>query len=273
MLTRLPESKHFQIERLVDGVYVAVSSEQGYAICNAGIVDIGDKTIVFDTFISPEAAKDLLEAAEQLTSHKVTRVVNSHYHEDHIRGNQVFSPDVDIISTVWTREAIAQNEPKEISWEKENVPQRIIEAQSRLGVEKDPKRLRELAFLIVYYRAMSESHPKLKTRLPNIVFEHKLVIYGTQRTVELLPFAGHTASDVILYLPEEKIAFMSDLLFINIHPYLPSGFPADWKQSLSKIEALGIQTAVPGHGPVGRSADLSLMLNTFSRSKTLQRTW
>jgi len=259
MLGRLPESKHFQIERLADGVYAAVASELGHAICNAGIVDIGDKTIVFDTFISPNAAKDLLEAAEQLTSHKVACVVNSHYHEDHIRGNQVFSPDVDIISTIWTREAIAQNEPKEISREKENVPKGIIDTQLKLDAEKNLKRRRELAFLSVYYRAMIESHPQLKTRLPNITFEHKLVIHGKQKTVELLPFVGHTASDIVLYLPEEKIAFMSDLLFINIHPYLPSGSPADWKQSLNKIEALGIKTAVPGHGPVGRSADLSLM--------------
>jgi len=259
MPARLPESKHFQIEQLADGVYAIVASEQGYAICNAGIVDIGDKTIVFDTFISPDAAKDLLKAAEQLTSHKVTCVVNSHYHEDHIRGNQVFSPDVDIISTIWTREAIARNEPEEISWEKENVLKGIIDAQSKLDAEKNPKRRRELALLIVYYRAMSESHPHLKTRLPNVTFERKLVIHGTQRTVELIPFVGHTASDIVLYLPEEKIAFMSDLLFINIHPYLPSGFPANWKQSLSQIEALGIQTVVPGHGPVGRSADLLVM--------------
>jgi len=259
MPPQLPESKHFQIEQLAEGVYAAVASEQGYAICNAGIVDVGDKTIIFDTFISPDAAKDLLKASKQLTSSKATYIVNSHYHEDHIRGNQVFSPDVDIISTTWTCDAIAQKEPEEISWEKENLPNRIIDAQQKLDAEKDPKRRRELAFLIVYYRAMIESHPQLKTRLPNVTFEHKLVIHGTQGTVELLPFLGHTASDIVLYLPEEKIAFMGDLLFINIHPYLPSGFPADWKESLSKIEALGIQTAVPGHGPVGRSADLSVM--------------
>jgi len=259
MPAQLPESKHFQIERLAEGVYAAVASEQGYAICNAGIVDIGDKTIVFDTFISPDAAKDLLKASEQLTSHKATYVVNSHYHEDHIRGNQVFSPGVDIISTAWTRDAIARNEPEEIKWEKENVPKRIIEAQSRLSVEKDSKRRRELALSIVYYQAMIESHPQLKTRLPDITFDHKLVIHGMRRTVELLPLVGHTGSDIVLHLPEDKIAFMSDLLFINIHPYLPSGFPADWKQSISKVEALGIRTAVPGHGPVGRSADLSVM--------------
>jgi cyclase len=48
MPTQLPESKHFQIEPLADGVYAAIASKQGYAICNAGIVDIGDKIIIFD---------------------------------------------------------------------------------------------------------------------------------------------------------------------------------------------------------------------------------
>jgi len=260
MSTQLPELKHFQIEPLADGVYAAIASEQGYAVCNAGIIDIGDKIIIFDTFISPNAAKNLLKDAKQLTSHEVSCVVNSHYHNDHIRGNQVFSPDVDIIGTTWIREAITQNEPKEIQWERENIPQGIIDAQLNLAAEKDPKRRRELAFLIVYYKAIIESHPQLKTRLPNITFEPpKLVIHGKRRTVELFSFVGHTASDLVLYLPEEKIAFMSDLLFINIHPYLPSGFPERWKESLSMVKALGIQTAVPGHGPVGRSADLSVM--------------
>lgn len=260
MPAQLPKSKHFQIEPLADGVYAAIASEQGYAICNAGIVDIGDKTIIFDTFISPNAAKDLLKAAMRLGSREALCVVNSHYHNDHIRGNQVFSPNVDIISTTWTGEAIAQNEPKEIQWEKENIPQGIIDAQSELTAEKNPKRLRELSFSIVYYKAIIESHPQLKTRLPNITFDSpKLAIHGTQRKVELLSFAGHTASDLVLYLPKEKIAFMSDLLFINMHPYLPSGFPERWKESLSSVEELGIQTVVPGHGPVGRSADLAVM--------------
>jgi glyoxylase-like metal-dependent hydrolase (beta-lactamase superfamily II) len=256
---RLPKSKHFQIERLADGVYAAVASAQGYAICNAGIIDIGDRTILFDTFISPEAARDLLKVTEQLTSHKITHVVNSHGHNDHIRGNQVFGSDVDIISTVLTREAIARNEPEEIKSERETIPKEIIDAQSKLDAEKNPERRRELASLVVYLQAMSKSHSELKTRLPNITFEHKLTIHGTKRTVELLPLAGHTASDVILYLPEEKIAFMGDLLFVNCHPYLASGSPEQWKQSLTEAEALRVQTVIPGHGPVGRSADLSVM--------------
>jgi cyclase len=258
--SRLPESKHFYIERLTDGVYAAIASEQGYAICNAGIIDIGDRTIIFDTFLSPEAARDLLKVTGQLTSNKITYVVNSHEHNDHIRGNQVFGSDVDIISTVKTRKAIARNEPEQIKLEKKTIHKEIIDAQSKLDAEKDPKRQRELAFSICGMQGVSKSHYELKTRLPNVTFENELTIHGTKRTIQLLPLAGHTTSDVILYMPEEKIAFMGDLLFVNCHPYLASGSPGHWKQSLVEVEGLGLKIAVPGHGPVGRSTSLSMML-------------
>ena len=260
MASGLPESKHFQIERLADGVYAAIASEQGYAVCNAGIIDIGDRTILFDTFISPEAARDLLKVTEQLTSHKITHVVNSHGHNDHIRGNQVFGSDVDIISTALTREAIARNEPEEIKSEKETILKEIIDTQSKLDAEKDPKRRRELSSLISYMQAVSKSHYELKTSLPNITFEHELTIHGTERTIKLLPLAGHTFSDVVLYILKEKIAFMGDLLFVNCHPYLASGSPEQWKQSLTEVEGSGVQLVVPGHGPVGQSESLSVML-------------
>jgi hypothetical protein len=45
-----------------------------------------------------------------------------------------------------------------------------------------------------------------------------------------------------------------------MHPYLASGSPEQWKQSLEKVKSLGVQVLVPGHGSVGRSADLSMML-------------
>jgi glyoxylase-like metal-dependent hydrolase (beta-lactamase superfamily II) len=126
-------------------------------------------------------------------------------------------------------------------------------------MEKDPKRRHDLALSIVYYEAIMKSHPKLKTRLPNITFEGSLTIHGTRRQVELLTLAGHTASDLVLYLPDEKIAFMSDLLFVNNHPYLAGCSPKRWRKSLREIGKLGVQTLVPGHGPVGSPSDLSLL--------------
>ncbi len=136
MPPRPTKSKHFQIERLTNGVYAAIASEQGYASCNAGIVDIGDRTIIFDTFLTPEAARDLLKIAERLTSNRITHVINSHEHNDHIRGNQVFSSDIDIVSTAVTREAIARNEPQNIKRERKAIPKEITNMQATLGGER-----------------------------------------------------------------------------------------------------------------------------------------
>jgi len=51
----LLQSRHYTLEKLDDGIYAAIQNDEGgYAICNAGIIDLGDKTVVIDPFISPD---------------------------------------------------------------------------------------------------------------------------------------------------------------------------------------------------------------------------
>jgi cyclase len=85
-------SQHFRLERLADGIYAAIHIDGGWAQSNAGIIDLGDRTLIFDTFINPEAATDLRAAAEELTGRSTVVVINSHSHNDHIWGNQIFPP-------------------------------------------------------------------------------------------------------------------------------------------------------------------------------------
>ena len=40
--TQLPTSKHCRLEKLAEGVYAALAIDGGGAMCNAGIVDLGD---------------------------------------------------------------------------------------------------------------------------------------------------------------------------------------------------------------------------------------
>ena len=99
----LPNSKHFRLQQLAEGVYAAIHMDGGTAISNAGIVDLGDHTLIYDTLMTPQAATDLRLAAETLTGRPIDMVINSHWHYDHIWGNQVFSPNTKIISTEETR--------------------------------------------------------------------------------------------------------------------------------------------------------------------------
>ena len=229
---QLPQSPHFRLERLAPGVYAAIASDTGYAISNAGIIDLGDGTLIFDTFISPRAAVDLRKAALALTGKPALYVVNSHYHNDHIRGNQEF-PGARIIATIRTRKDIIENEPEEIKYETANIAVKVAQARKTLAAERDENRRAEDGFWLKYYEAIQDSHDSLRTVLPDLTFEGKMVLHGPARTVELREAGrGHTASDCLLWLPTEKIAFMGDLLFIDCHPYVGDGFPSDWMRAL-----------------------------------------
>ena len=92
-------SEHFDIESLAEGVYAAMASPSGAAYSNAGIIDLGDSTLVFDTFDAPQAGEDLKHAADALTGRPATYVINSHFHADHWLGNQAFDPQTPIIAT------------------------------------------------------------------------------------------------------------------------------------------------------------------------------
>ena len=49
------QSVHFTIQKCADGVYAVIAKNGQHAYSNAGIVDLGDATLVFDTFMSPDA--------------------------------------------------------------------------------------------------------------------------------------------------------------------------------------------------------------------------
>ncbi len=260
-------SKHFTILKLADGIYSAISKNGGYAICNAGMVDLGDATLIFDPFMVPEAAEDLKKASQLLTGHKVKYVINSHFHNDHIGGNQVFDY-AEIISTEITRELIAKFQPEEIADDRTAAPLQLDKIRNINTLAMSPHELEENIMWSGYYEAMVKYNDSLKIILPEITFNDRLILHGTKRTVLLLSYgAGHTESDLFLYLPDEQIAFLGDLLFIQNQPWLGDGDPEKWKTYLDSIGHLNLKILVPGHGPVGTVSNIDSMKLYFESIK------
>ncbi len=253
-------SKHFKLEQLAEGVYAAIHSEGGWAICNAGIIDLGDRTLVFDSFMTPDAATDLVEAAEHLTGRSVQVLINSHYHNDHIWGNQAFSEDVDIISTSKAKEMILVDGAAEIQSYHDFAQQTLDALEAKYQNEKDENRRSHLRIYKDYYQAIMTTLPKLKIRPPNLTFTGSLIFEGLKRSAQLIAFeGGHCGSDAILFLPNDKIVFMADLLFTTGHPYLADGDPDKIKDILAQIRQLQATVFVPGHGPVGQASAVDWM--------------
>ncbi len=244
--------RNFSIQLLAKGVWAAIHNDKsGHAISNAGIVDLGDKTLVFDAFINPDAALELRKVAEQLTGHPVSFVINSHFHDDHIRGDQVFVPTATIISTKWTRDEMEKVEPGERQWARKNIADEIEAAKRSLRSAKEEDRKEDVMWL-GYYEAISQSLPTLRMILPGLTFQDSLWIHGSFRSVLLVEYhGGHTASDAVMIIPKDSIAFMGDLLFADRHPWFGDGIPDSLKKHLQGFyhnEAL--KQFIPGHGPV-----------------------
>jgi cyclase len=254
-------SEHFRLETVGRGLVAAIHQESGAAIANAGIIDLGDSTMVFDTFISPAAAKDLRQAAEILTGRPVSYVFNSHYHNDHIRGNQEF-PDAQIISTSKTFDLIQTDGMEELAWDQANAPKQYQHYQTEFDSSQDQTQREQIRFWLDYYRVLAQSLEGLRICEPQLTFEDRLILSGSERTVELLSYGGgHTGSDGFLYIPDEGVLFLSDLLFVGCHPFLADGHPDNWIAILEKIKRLDAAVLVPGHGPVGSKEGLDLMID------------
>lgn len=245
------ESAHFRLEEVAPGAWAAVAGVTGACVSNAGIIDLGDRTLIFDTFMTPQAAEDLARAAESLTGRGAGLVVNSHHHSDHVRGNQVFA-GVEILSTARTRELIEASSPDDHEAYTERLESRIGTVHDQLpNAESDTTERRDLEMSMETARAVLSSLPRLSSTLPSRSYDDALVVEGSERAAHILTYGGgHTDSDTFVFLPDASVVFAGDLLWVANHPWGGDGHPDEWINIIYRIEALGPELVVPGHGNV-----------------------
>ena len=266
------KSDNFELVEFGDGIYGCIHKFGGKAICNVGIVDNGKETLIFDSFLSPDVTEELLNAVKDMGLSPVKYVVNSHFHNDHIRGNQVFSKDVKIISTRKTKELIEEEEPLQIAYEKENAPARLYYYDSLYNSFVGDKQSREYKQILMwrpYYETLSNSHIEVKTQLPNLFVDSILNLKGPNRKIQLISKGeGHTPSDLVMYLPDDRILFTGDLIFNKCHPYVAHGNIPKWKAWLDFMNSLEVSIIMPGHGQVGTEELIDKMMNYLQDLET-----
>lgn len=251
-------ARHFDLQPLADGVWAALHRPGGWAIGNAGIVDLGGATLVFDAGLTPEAGAELAAAARTLTGRPATYLLLSHYHNDHLRGFQAF-PGVPLVASDATRALVESRGREELQGDLEHGAARLAEARA-LAEDDDPLRRAAGCTFVPYWEALVATAPRVALRLPEVTFERRSGFFGARRRAEFASLgAAHTPDDAVLILPDDGVVFCGDLLFARAHPYLGDGDPAGWLAALGELRAFGAAHYVPGHGPVGTSADVDVL--------------
>lgn len=81
-------------------------------------------------------------------------------------------------------------------------------------------------------------------------------------------FSGraHTGTDLQVYLPKEKIFFVSEAFSNRIFPNMRAAVPSEWLRTVKEIRTVNAEIVIPGHGAIDEPRKLTAELAAFERS-------
>lgn len=202
------------IEEVSKGIYAYVQLDGSWFLNNAGCIVGSQTATVIDSTGTEARARAWHAAIRQVTPLPVTTLVNTHSHGDHTHGNFMFAESAIVASERCRREIIAAGNST------------------------------HALFPMVDFG-------ECPVTPPTVTFEDRLSLYVDDLRIELI-FVGpaHTTNDVVAWIPDRKLLFTGDIIFNGGTPFALAGSVGGWLKALERIEALGAETIVPGHGAV-----------------------
>jgi glyoxylase-like metal-dependent hydrolase (beta-lactamase superfamily II) len=196
---------------------------------NAGFIVTSEGVVVVDALASPRDGERLLRTIRGVTARPVRWLVLTHHHPDHHFGAVVFKREgVQVIAHPDTRVLAAEAGDSAL----------VADWTRVVG----PEAMRGFAFANTPDRPVTRSDT-LRLGGRSIVITH--------------PGAGHSAGDLMVWLPSERVLFAGDVLVEDGVSMMVDGSAPALLGELAVIDSLDPRTVVPGHGAMpDRPAEL-----------------
>jgi len=263
----------FRLQTISKGVYVAIAKD-GAAGCNTGIIDNGDYLVLFDPFFSEEPAAELKKALKNIfPGISVRYVINSHWHEDHTKGNQYFKTGASIIGTEELRKNMISRYNPDKEKTRASLNADLVQYQRESDTTRNMAYKQEiLEYWLPGIKAELNSLDNYQLTPPDLLFNDSLILTGKDFNIHIISYGrGHTSSDIILWLPHANTLFMGDLLFVQRHAWMGHGNYLDWIKYLNKLENKSARWLVPAHGPVSGTDAITELRAYFSEVENQAR--
>jgi cyclase len=212
---------------LTDNVYAYEDVHNaGEVTTNNLIVVTSDGVLVADGQGRPESTARLVAEIRELTDQPIRYVVVASHHGDHTGGNTEF-PDTATFIAHPTSQAVLEA------------------AASR------PARGGGPAQVVV----------------PTEVVSDRLVLDMGGTEIQVLHLGrSHTGGDLVVYLPVERVLFMSETYYHRMFPSVAGGYPSEWIAAIRRAEEMDIDVYVPGHGFVDDPETLNAELGVYRQA-------
>jgi glyoxylase-like metal-dependent hydrolase (beta-lactamase superfamily II) len=186
---------------------------------NSGIIVGDDGVMVIDTQATPAMAEDVIARVKTVTDKPIKYVLLTHYHAVRVLGASAYK-GAEILASDETRKLIAERGQQDKDSEIGRFP-RLFQAV--------------------------ETIPGLTW--PNLTFPDEVSVWLGKREVRIMHIGrGHTAGDVIAWVPDSNVVFSGDLVEYHSACYCGDAHFTDWPTTLDNLAGLDAVALVPGRG-------------------------
>ena len=186
---------------------------------NSGIIVGDDAVMVIDAQATPVMADDVIDRVRAITDKPIKYVLLSHYHAVRVLGASAYL-DAEILASETTRELIAERGQQDMDSEIGRFPR--------------------------LFRAV-ESIPGLTW--PTLTFPSEISVWLGKREVRISHIGrGHTAGDVVAWVPDANVVFSGDLVEYRSACYCGDAHFTDWPATLDRLAEFKARALVPGRG-------------------------
>jgi len=231
-----------------NGIYAWLQPNGGWGWSNAGLICDSGQSLIVDTLMDAPLTQEMLDSfldAERECMTDIDAVVNTHHNGDHCNGNSCCG-DAQIISHISTKEEMSAENPASMA--------SVIDAADDYG---------DLGVFIKENFGGFDLK-SVRQRLPDRTFENELTLKVGDKDV-LLKHVGpaHSAGDTLVYVPDNKVLYTGDILFIEGHPITWGGPVGNWIDACDYMLGLDVDVIIPGHGPITTKSGVQAIRDYF----------
>lgn len=92
------------------------------------------------------------------------------------------------------------------------------------------------------------SKAQMKLDAPAMTGDREVINVGGMEVQALYAGRAHTGGDLLVYLPRQKLLFMSEVYLNRVFPAMRSAYPTEWVSVIDKALAMDVNHFIPGHG-------------------------